>query len=102
LYYLINTHVHVDGTDFALSKGLFADNFVSQAFQKTHHRNKEDFIEFARRIGIETKRAEKLLEPFLIKQQRVEELVNRSFLNNATKRVYLLEYNTRRNCLNKT
>lgn len=101
-YDLINTHVHVDDTDFALNKGLFADNFESPAFQKTHHRNKEDFLKFARRIGIETKRAEKLLEPFLTKQERVEELIKRSFLNEATKRAYLLEYSTRRNCLNKT
>lgn len=100
-YDLINTRVHVDDTDFALDKGLFADNFESAAFKKTHQRNYDDFIEFARRIGIEKKRAEKLLEPFLKRQERVEELVKRSFLNEATQRAYILGYSTKRNSLNK-
>lgn len=100
-YDLINTRIHVDDTDFALDKGLFADDYGSAAFKNTHHRNKEDFLELAGRIGITDNRALKLLEPYLVKQHKVEELVGRSFLNQATKRAYLLDYNTRRNCLNK-
>lgn len=49
----------------------------------------------------EKKRAEKLLEPFLKRQERVEELVKRSFLNEATQRAYLLGYSTKRDSLNK-
>lgn len=98
-YDLINTRIHVDDTDFALDKGLFADGFESAAFKKTNHRGQEDFAEFARRIGIESGRVQKLLEPFLVKQDKVEMLVNRSFLNEATKRAYLLQYSTKRNSL---
>lgn len=100
-YDLINTRIHVDDTDFALNKGLFADDFQSGAFKKTHHRNKEDFLEFGRRIGMDEKRTEKLIAPFLIKQEKVAQLVGRSFLNDANKRAYLLGYNTKRNSLNK-
>ena len=100
-YDLINTRIHVDDADFALDKGLFADDFQSGAFKKTLHRNREDFLEFGRRIGIGEKRAEKLMAPFLTKQEKVAQLVERSFLNNATKRAYLLDYSTKRNCLNK-
>jgi serine/threonine-protein kinase HipA len=98
-YDLINTRIHVDDTDFALDKGLFADKFESEPFKKTHHRSKEDFLEFARRIGIGSGRADKLLAPFLEKQDKVEMLIKRSFLNEPTKRAYLLGYSAKRNCL---
>ena len=100
-YDLINTRIHVDDTDFALAKGLFADNFGSAAFKKTNHRGQQDFLEFAYRIGLGKKRAQKLLEPFLIKQEKIEALIDRSFLNQATKRAYALDYSTRRNSLVK-
>lgn len=100
-YDLINTRIHVDDTDFALDKGLFADNFESTAFKKTNHRGQQDFLEFAYRIGLAKTRAQKLLEPFLTKQEKVEVLINRSFLNQATKRAYALDYSTRRNSLVK-
>jgi serine/threonine-protein kinase HipA len=45
-------------------------------------------------------RIEKLLHPFLEKQTFAETLISRSFLNEQTKRGYLLEYQTRRNYLN--
>jgi serine/threonine-protein kinase HipA len=101
-YDLVNTRIHVDDEDFALDKGLFADNFESEAFKKTRHRGQEDFLELARRIGIDSNRAQKLLESFLLKQDKVEILIKRSFLNEGTKRAYLLNYNTKRNCLTQT
>lgn len=96
-YDLINTRIHVDDTDFALDKGLFVDKFESETFKKTNHRSKADFLEFALRIGIEKERAEKLMEPFLIKHERTELLISHSFLDEPTKRGYLLEYNRKRN-----
>ena len=100
-YDLVNTRIHVDDTDFALDKGLFAGKFESEAFKKTGHPNKVDFLEFAKRIGVEQARAEKLSEPFFVRQEKVETLVKRSFLNEPTKRAYLLDYNTKRNYLVK-
>lgn len=100
-YDLINTRIHVDDSDFALDKGLFADNFKSEECKKNGHPSKADFIEFARRIGVIETRIEKLLNPFLEKQPLVELLVNHSFLNNSNKSGYLLMYNTRRNFLYK-
>jgi serine/threonine-protein kinase HipA len=92
----------VADTDFALDKGLFADGFESAGFKKTHHPGQEDFIEFARRIGIENGRAQKLLTPLLIKQEKVYELAKRCFLNESTKRAYILDYSTKRNLLAAT
>lgn len=98
-YDLINTRLHVDDTDFALDKGLFADDYKSEQYKKSGHPSKSDFTEFAMRIGVAESRVEKLLNPFLEKQPFMETLVGRSFLTEANKRGYLLMYNTKRNHL---
>ena len=100
-YDLINTRLHVGDSDFALNKGLFADDFKSEEYQKRGHPSKNDFIEFAKRIGLIETRIEKLLNPFLEKQSFVETLVSHSFLSEPDKRAYLLMYSTRRNLLYK-
>ena len=98
-YDLIDTRLHADDTDFALS-ALFADKFQSRAWKIKGHASAEDFSEFGRRIGVQPKRADKLLTPFLSKQEQVESLVTRSFLNDPAKRAYLMHYQTKRNYLN--
>jgi len=98
-YDLVNTKLHVDDSDFALDKGLFADGFKSKEYKKSGHPSKSDFTEFAKRIGVTEGRVKKLLNPFLEKQNLMETLVSRSFLSDANKRRYLLMYNTKRNYL---
>jgi serine/threonine-protein kinase HipA len=98
-YDLINTRLHVDDTDFALDKGLFADNYKSEGYKKKGHAGKTDFIEFAKRIGIIESRIEKLLFPFLEKQPGVETLIKRAFISEVDKRGYYLMYRTRLNLL---
>lgn len=98
-YDLVNTRIHVDDSDFALDRGLFKDNFESEEMKKNGHAGLKDFYEFSKRLGISTKRRDKLLEPFLARQATVEVLIQRSFLNEQTKRAYLLHYQTRRNQL---
>jgi serine/threonine-protein kinase HipA len=100
-YDLINTWIHVDDTDFALEDGLFIDNFKSETCGKYGHPGKADFMEFGKRIGIMEKRMDKLIAPFLNKQPKVYELTDHSYLDDATKRVYKLHYETRKNSLNK-
>jgi serine/threonine-protein kinase HipA len=98
-YDLINTRLHVDDTDFALDKGLFADNFKSEKNKIRNHPNKTDFEEFAKRIGVSENRTEKLMRPYLEKQPLMETLISRSFLSQANKRGYLMMYQTKRNYL---
>jgi serine/threonine-protein kinase HipA len=94
-YDLINTRIHVSDADFGLERGLFADDHRSEAFKKYGFPVKLDFFELARRLGIERKRAEKLLLPFLSYQEMVETLIGRSFLNDSAKKDYLWDYRTR-------
>lgn len=96
-YDLVNTRLHVEDTDFALNKGLFADNFKSEQYKKNGHPSKSDFSEFAKRIGVMDSRVEKLISPYLEKQSFVEKLIRHSFLSDANKKAYLLMYNTKRN-----
>jgi serine/threonine-protein kinase HipA len=98
-YDLINTRLHVDDTDFALKKGLFADDFQSAKYRRRLHPSQEDFVELAKRIGVQEKRIEKLLTPFLAKQDMVESLAGRSFLQATSKKAYLENYRQRRNYL---
>lgn len=98
-YDLVNTHLHVNDTDFALSKKLFTDDYRSPAWKKSGHASATDFLEFGKRIGMLESRCTKLVAPFLERQAGVESLVNRSFLDAPSKRAYLLHYNTKRNYL---
>jgi serine/threonine-protein kinase HipA len=98
-YDLLNTRLHTDDPDFALDKGLFADNFRSRQYKKNGHPSKADFAEFAGRLRVQEGRIVKLLSPFLENQKSVGTLISRSFLSDASKRGYLLMYNTRRNML---
>jgi serine/threonine-protein kinase HipA len=98
-YDLVNTRMHVSDSDFAFNKGLFADDFKSEAFKKNGHAGREDFIEFGKRIGVIESRIEKLISPYLEKPPMIEILLGRSFLNDKGKRAYQLMYNTRRNSL---
>ncbi len=99
-YDLVNSRLHVSDSDFALEKGLFSDDYKSEVYKKSKHPGKLDFIEFGKRIGIEEKEAERILDPFLRLQAKVEELISRSFLDETCKRTYLLAYKTRRNIIN--
>lgn len=100
-YDLLNTKIHVDDTDFALNHGLFADGYRSPSWKSKGHATRSDFIEFGKRIGIMESRIEKLMTQFLVRQPLVEQLIGRSYLNDQTKRAYLIYYNKKRNILEK-
>jgi serine/threonine-protein kinase HipA len=100
-YDLVNTCIHVDDTDFALNNKLFKDNFKSAHWKKTGQATSIDFIEFGKRIGVQEKRVTALMAPFLEVHQSVVALIDRSFLDEATKKTYVRHYQTKRNTLIK-
>jgi serine/threonine-protein kinase HipA len=102
-YDLMDTRIHVDEDGFfALNDELFKEWYWSGCRIKNshHHPCKEDFIEFGKKTGITENRVDKLLDPFLKKQGEVENLVIKSFLDEATKEQYLSHYNERLGMLN--
>jgi len=56
---------------------------------------------FAERIGIVAKRAQKLLAPFLETPEKLNTLIERSFLDEPTKKSFQVNYNTRKNFLSR-
>lgn len=100
-YDLLNTRIHVDDSDFALDGGLFSDGFMSDEMKKRNRPGLHDFQELARRFDINEKRRDKILSLYLQKQSGVEILIQRSFLNQKSKRAYLMDYQTKRNQLVK-
>ncbi|MDR1974623.1 MAG: HipA domain-containing protein [Bacteroidales bacterium] len=85
-YDLINTKIHIDDTDFALSKGLFADE------NEQSHADKSDFIELARRTGVTESRIEKLINPFLETKKEVKEMIMSSQMSARNKKTYIELY----------
>ena len=100
-YDLINTRLHVDDAVFALSGGLFEDDYRSDYYRRTNYPCQTDFKELAQRMGLSPSRTQKLLRPFIDKQEKVATLSQYSFLAEASKRGYGQAYRTRRNHLER-
>lgn len=91
-YDLLNTRIHVADTFFALDKGLFADGSVNDP-------SKRDFIQFGIAIGIREDRVYKVCNAILDHKNKVEDMIEKSFMNKKAKKGYLIHYNTRYNKL---
>ncbi len=100
-YDLIDTRIHVSDATFGLNGGLMPTEMRSVAYRRSGNPAYRDFIDFATGVGVASERAEKILAPFLKRQPMVEELINRSYLSDPTKKAYLLHYNSRRNLLSQ-
>ncbi|MDY0080831.1 MAG: HipA domain-containing protein [Ignavibacteriaceae bacterium] len=97
-YDLISTRFHAP-TESDMALELFADDFESADFKAGSKYTRNDFLEFAFRIGINRKRAEKILDSFLNKDNELKELVNRSFLERQFCEDYFDNYMERKSRL---
>ena len=88
-YDLLNTAVHIDGPDFALNGGLSPNLIKSDTYARTLHPCRADFLSFARLIGLNERRAIRILGTFMTIPPKVDTLIARSFLfDDKTKRLY--------------
>ncbi len=94
-YDLINTSIHVDDSDFALQEGLMPKEVHSETYVHTGHPCKTDFKEFGRRIQVLPKRIDAIISTFAAEQLLVYDLIDRSFLDGRTKRMYKRSYQER-------
>lgn len=101
-YDLMDTRIHVEEEDFFALNDLFKEWHWSNGRinNPQHHPCLDDFIEFGITIGINESRINKLIEPFLKRQDEVENLVRKSFLDEKTKKQYMSHYNERLIMLN--
>lgn len=91
-YGLRNTRIHINDSDFALKKGLFADDYSSDIFKKQGHASYLDFTEFGKRIGIKEDRIKELMQPFRQKNNNVSAITGRSFMSEKSKEKYIQLY----------
>lgn len=87
-YDLMNTSIHINDGDFALQGGLIPEREYSDVYTRTGHPCKDDFITFGRRIGVLPQKIESVIEMFAKEQPKVNELIDNSFLDDKTKRMY--------------
>ncbi len=96
-YDLVNTSLQIyEPRIFALEKGLFKEGMD---LCDTRPVRRADFIEFARRIGLPLKLAEKEIDRFAMPNERADELIGRSFLSEELKRAYRVSYHFRQSMI---
>lgn len=102
-YDLIDTtiHIHTDSF-FALTDGLFSDDFYTESFKVLGFYGYDDFFEFGLRIGMLENRVKNVLEKFRAQNQKVLTLIQHSFLTEPVKQIYLQHYMDRLKMLNNS
>lgn len=99
-YDLVNSRLHIDDSDFALKKGLFSDDYQSEAARQYGHAGREDFMELSRRLDMHPDRTTKIFSQFSVYQPRTGELIDRSYLSAEMKQYYLADYRKKLKALN--
>lgn len=94
-YDLMNTSIHVEDGDFALQDGLIPESEYSGVYKRTNHPCQDDFLTFGKRIGVLPKKLSAVIEIFAKEQPMVYDLIDRSFLDDRTKRMYKRSYQER-------
>lgn len=94
-YDLMNTSIHINDNDFTLQDGLIPPAEYSDVYDRTGHPCKDDFIKFGGRIGMLPKKVTSIIDLFATEQPKVYELINHSFLDDKTKRMYKQSYQER-------
>lgn len=90
-YDLLNTSLHINDSEFALSGGLYhgAGSRV----------DRQMFEEFGCRLGLKESRIVGMMDDLMGFQERVEAMIGCSFLSPPAQRAYILSYRTRHNML---
>lgn len=94
-YDLMNTSIHVQDEDFALQDGLIPKSEYSEIYSNSGHPCKEDFITFANRNGVLPKKRDAIIKIFSANNPLIDELIEHSFLDDKTKRMYKQSYQER-------
>jgi serine/threonine-protein kinase HipA len=93
-YDLLNSHIHIEDKDFALDDGLLPRKLAQGKIRV-------QFARLAENAEISEKIFSDLMTMMLSKSERVEKMVNASFLNESTKRNYWQSYQGRLKQLTK-
>lgn len=95
-YDLLNTHIHVDDSIFALSKGLFTKP-QPEYFGISSAITGKTFQVFGEIIDLPANLVSKVLDKFCIIHPLIDELIDNSFLSDTLKNEYKRMYKSRIN-----
>lgn len=95
---IINKYVAASPVDILRFFRLILFNFISLN-DDTHSAGQNEFMEFARRIGVPEKLAKREIERFSMENPLADSLIRRSFLSDELKEQYRLSMNYRRRML---
>lgn len=87
-YDLLDTRLHLPH-ESEMALDLFKNGYETEVYKVNGHYLYEDFYEFGIKIGIQESRVKKILSDFIVGYNKIEEIANRSFLNDESKSVYL-------------
>jgi serine/threonine-protein kinase HipA len=87
-YDLLNSRIHIEDRDFALEDGLLP-------LDKSRGKVTEQFFQLAALAGISKRQYEKVFKSLTTNQDKLQSLVELSYLDEKTKRNYLQGYQTR-------
>ncbi|HEY5122494.1 MAG TPA: HipA domain-containing protein [Ignavibacteria bacterium] len=87
-YDLLNTRIHFP-KDTEIALDLFKKGYATDSFKTNAHFLYQDFFEFGIKIGVKENRVKKFLSAIISKYNEIEDLTQRSFLNEDTKKLYL-------------
>jgi len=87
-YDLMSTIIHTPNeTDTALE--LFENDYKTDYYQTYGHHGFTDFMDFARKISVQDVRSKRLITEMVSQNEKVAQMVKRSFLQDETKEIYL-------------
>jgi serine/threonine-protein kinase HipA len=84
-YDLLNTRIHIEDADFALEEGLLPKSLAQGTIKK-------QFVLLGKMTNLTEKQINNTFNLILSNADKVEKLINASFLNDSTKRSYLQLY----------
>ncbi len=93
-YDLRSTHLH-SSKKFMMALELFNDSYESPFFQKHGFFGRECFLELAKRMDLNSIRAQLMLTKFHSNQDKALRLIERSFLSAGAKKQYLADVKER-------
>lgn len=94
-YDLMNASLHVEDADFALENGLSLTLEKSDEYERTSHPCQKDFINFGLLIGLNGIQISKAIASFLQADAKVVSMIENSFLDERSKRIYTRTYQER-------
>ena len=87
-YDLLNTSLHIPNEQSRTALDLFKDDFKTPFYEANGFYGAQDFMEFAKRIGVVERRARRFIKQAIDSVPAMEEILDKSFMSEKSKARY--------------